>query len=48
MAKIQQIKDGQLYITIPKAIADAKGWEKGLELEFIIDNLGQVILRPKQ
>jgi antitoxin component of MazEF toxin-antitoxin module len=47
MVKIQQVS-GSLLISIPKAICNAKDWKKGDELEFKIDNLGQVILRPKQ
>ncbi|MEM3555281.1 MAG: hypothetical protein QXF56_00975 [Candidatus Micrarchaeia archaeon] len=47
MVKIQQVKN-QLSITIPRAIATAKGFRKGMELEFIIDNLGNLILKPKQ
>jgi hypothetical protein len=49
MVKIQELKHGgQLIITIPRAIAQAKGFKKGMELEFIIDNMGQLIIRPKQ
>jgi antitoxin component of MazEF toxin-antitoxin module len=49
MVKIQELKHGgQLIITVPRAIAQAKGFKKGMELEYVIDNLGQLILRPKQ
>jgi bifunctional DNA-binding transcriptional regulator/antitoxin component of YhaV-PrlF toxin-antitoxin module len=48
MVKIQELKTGQLLITIPRAIAEAKGWRKGMELEYVIDNLGNLILKPKQ
>jgi len=48
MVKIQELKTGQLLVTIPRAIAQAKGFRKGMELEFIIDNMGQLILRQKQ
>jgi hypothetical protein len=47
MVKIQELKTGQLLVTIPRAIAQAKGFKKGMELEFIIDNLGNLILRSK-
>jgi antitoxin component of MazEF toxin-antitoxin module len=47
MVKIQELKTGQLLVTIPRAIAQAKGFKKGMELEFVIDNLGQLILRLK-
>ena len=46
--KIQELKTGQLLITIPRAIAQAKGFKKGMELEYVIDNLGNLLLRPKQ
>lgn len=42
--KIQKVRN-QYLITIPVAIAKAKGWKKGDELNIIIDNLGNVILR---
>lgn len=42
--KIQQTRK-QYTITIPSAIAKAKGWSKGDELKIIIDNLGNVILQ---
>jgi len=44
--KVQKSKS-QYTITIPKAIAEAKGWEKSTELSFMIDNLGQVILKER-
>jgi antitoxin component of MazEF toxin-antitoxin module len=47
MVKIQELKTGQLLITIPRAIATAKEFKKGQELEYIIDNLGNLSLRPK-
>jgi len=47
MVKIQQTKN-QLFITLPSAIAQAKGFKKGMELEYVIDNLGNLLLRPKQ
>ena len=47
MPRIYQSKKGQCFVTVPKAIARAKGWKGGDEVEWIIDNLGQLILRPK-
>ena len=47
MVKIQELPTGQLVITIPRAIAQAKGFKKGMELEYVIDNLGNLILKPK-
>lgn len=48
MVKIQQLPTGQLVMTIPRALAAAKGFKKGMELEYVIDNLGNLLLRPKQ
>jgi hypothetical protein len=39
MVKIQELPTGQLVLTIPRAIAHAKGFHKGMELEYVIDNL---------
>jgi len=47
MPKIYESKKGQCFITIPQAIARAKGMKGGDEVEWKIDNLGQLILRPK-
>jgi hypothetical protein len=41
---IQQLKSGQLVITVPRAIAQLKGWEKGTRLVFTEDRFGAVIL----
>ena len=38
---------GQLVITVPSAIAKAKSMKGGDEVEWKIDNLGNLILRPK-
>ena len=40
-------KNGQAQVTIPKAIAKAKGLRHMQEAEWVIDNLGQMILRIK-
>ena len=36
---------GQYRITIPKDLAEAKGWKPGTKLRFIEDTEGNVILR---
>ncbi len=39
MPKLQELPDGTFKITVPKDIADGKGWGKGDELGFaIVDN----------
>lgn len=44
MPIIQKTKH-QFTLTIPTALVKAKGWQKGDKIDFLIDNLGQVILR---
>ena len=34
MVKIQKLPNGQLVITIPKRLAELKGWDKGINLVF--------------
>jgi antitoxin component of MazEF toxin-antitoxin module len=40
-------KTGQTSLNIPKSLARAKGFYNKQEVEWVIDNLGQLILRPK-
>ena len=35
--KIQRLKNGTLFILIPKAIERANRWSKGMELDFILN-----------
>jgi hypothetical protein len=39
---IQATKSGQLFITVPRAIADFKGWKKGTKLRIVEDRHGVV------
>lgn len=49
MVKIQEnATNNALFIQIPKAIVIAKGLKKGQELNFIIDDTGQIILNIKK
>ena len=34
MVKIQQLPNGQLVLTLPKKLAEFKGWKKGMKLMF--------------
>jgi len=34
MVKLQELPNGQLIITIPKKLADFKGWKKGIIIKF--------------
>ena len=42
---VQELKNGQLVITIPRAIAEFKGWKKGTKLEIIEDRYREVTLK---
>jgi len=41
--KIQE-KNGQCFLTIPKAILRAKRWKKGDNINFLIDSRGNIRL----
>jgi antitoxin component of MazEF toxin-antitoxin module len=47
MTKVYIGKNGQVHVTIPKAIAKAKGFKHMQEVEWKIDNIGQLILMVK-
>ena len=40
----QQSPDKQCFVTIPKALLNAKGWKKGDTVQFKLNNQGQLIL----
>jgi hypothetical protein len=42
---VQELKNGQLVITIPRAIAGVKGWKKGTVLEYVEDRYGSMTLQ---
>lgn len=49
MAKIQENTNTKaLFVQIPKSIATAKGLKKGMNLDFLIDDSGQIILSIKK
>jgi len=41
--KVQQLKNGQLVITIPKKIADYEGIKKGTKIAFKRDKKGVLL-----
>jgi hypothetical protein len=45
---IQELKSGQLVITVPRAIANMKGWKKGTKLVFKEDRFGALTLSEVQ
>lgn len=42
--KLQVKPNGQAVITVPKSMRKAKGWENGQELEWILNDSGQLVL----
>lgn len=43
--KLQLMKHGTFFITLPKQIVLAKGWKKGQELKCKINQDGQIIIK---
>jgi len=39
------VNNGQYKITIPKDLAEIKGWTKGTKLFFVVDEKGDIILK---
>ena len=48
MVKVQQLKSGQLIITIPKRIAEYEGLGKGATVEFQKHKQGFLLLMQKK
>lgn len=48
MVKIQQLPNGQLMITIPKRLAELKGWQKGAVLVFRDHSFSSFIIEAQQ
>ena len=44
MVKIQKLPNGQLIITIPKRLAEFKGWDKGTDMIFRDHTKDSIIL----
>tara|TARA_Y100000310_G_scaffold339688_1_gene433161 strand:+ start:16793 stop:16933 length:141 start_codon:yes stop_codon:yes gene_type:complete len=45
--KLQQMKQGQFFVTLPKQIVLAKQWKKHDEIIAVIDQEGNIVLRKK-
>jgi len=44
-SKLQYPNSKQFMVTIPKSLVAAKGWKKGDDLEFVLNEYGEIILR---
>ena len=42
--KLQLTKFDQFFLTIPKQIVLVKGWEKGIEIKYKINEKGELVL----
>jgi bifunctional DNA-binding transcriptional regulator/antitoxin component of YhaV-PrlF toxin-antitoxin module len=45
MVRLQYDNNKQYKVTLPKAIIDAKGWQKGDELKIAFDAEGNLVLK---
>jgi len=43
--KLQQMKQGQFFLSLPSAIVRAKGWKKGDNVSVNISGEGDIVLR---
>ena len=41
---LQKSKQGQYFLTLPKNIVEAKGWDKGKKLKIIFNERGNIEL----
>lgn len=46
--KLQQMKQGQFFVTLPTQILRAKKWKKGDIIEYSLDNKGDIVLTRKE
>lgn len=47
MVKLQFDNNKQYKLTLPKALVEAKGWEKGSEIKVELDSEGNIVLKMK-
>ncbi|HII72060.1 TPA: AbrB/MazE/SpoVT family DNA-binding domain-containing protein [Candidatus Woesearchaeota archaeon] len=48
MVKLQFDNNKQYKVTLPKALIEAKGWGKGTDLLVVLDDKGNIVLKPKE
>ena len=48
MVKLQFDLNKQYKITLPKALIDAKGWEKGDSIKIVLDSEGNIVLKKEK
>lgn len=45
VSSLQETNRGQLFVTVPRALAQSKKWGKGSKLEFIDNGIGSLVLK---
>jgi antitoxin component of MazEF toxin-antitoxin module len=45
LVKLQYDNNKQYKLTLPKALVEAKGWQKGSEVKITLDSEGNIILK---
>lgn len=46
--KLQKMNNRQFFITLPSSIVKAKGWKKGDSLDIVLDNKGNLFIKPQR
>ena len=46
--KLQQQKNGQFIVTLPKSIVTALGWKKQDKLRFMLDNRARIVIASEK
>ncbi|MEK6839698.1 MAG: AbrB/MazE/SpoVT family DNA-binding domain-containing protein [Nanoarchaeota archaeon] len=44
-SKLQYPNEKQFTLTIPQTLVKAKGWQRGDEIEFVLDDKGNILLK---
>jgi hypothetical protein len=48
MVKIQQLPNGQLILTVPKKLAEFKGWKKGTIVKYLDHSQRSFIIEAQE
>lgn len=48
MVKIQQLPNGQLILTVPKKLAEFKGWKKGTIVKFKDHSMKSFVIEAEE
>lgn len=45
VSTLQETNRGQFFITVPRSLAQSKGWKKQTKIEFIDNGIGSFVLK---